>query len=143
MRQPLQVYIVEDSPIVERLLTAEIMEAGAEVSGCSADAETAIGDVFALEPDLVLIDIDLKSGSGFEVLRVLQEQSLAPDAVKIVLTNYANADYQELCTKLGADRFFDKSSETPEALALINALAGELRSDVAPPHRSSATPSTS
>ena len=123
MRQSLQVYIVEDSPIVGRLLAAEIVDAGAEVCGCSDDAETAIGDVFALEPDLVLIDIDLKSGSGFEVLRVLQEQSLAPDAIKVVLTNYANAEYQELSTKLGADRFFDKSSETLEALALINALA--------------------
>jgi DNA-binding NarL/FixJ family response regulator len=140
MRQPLQVYIVEDSPIVERLLAAEVVEAGAEVSGCSADAETAIGEVFALEPDVVLIDIDLKAGTGFEVLRVLQEQSLAPDAIKIVLTSYANPEYRDLSIKLGADRFFDKSSETPEALALIDALAGEGRSDAPPPRRSSASP---
>jgi DNA-binding NarL/FixJ family response regulator len=141
MRHPLQVYIVEDSPIVERLLAAEVVEAGAEVSGCSADAETAIGDVFALEPDLVLIDIDLKSGTGFDVLRVLQEQSLAPNAIKVVLTNYANPEYEDLSTKLGADVFFDKSSETPEVLALISDLAGGGRSNV-PPHPS-ALPSPS
>ncbi len=141
MRQPLQVYIVEDSPIVERLLAAEVVEAGAEVSGCSADAETAIGDVFVLQPDLVLIDIDLKSGTGFDVLRVLQEQSLALNAIKIVLTNYANREYQDLSTKLGADRFFDKSSETPEVLALISVLAEGGRGSGLPSRRPSASPS--
>src|SRR5512141_1097957 len=57
--KPIQVYIVEDSPIIEQLLASEVERAGAEVSGCSADAEAAIGDVFALQPDLILIDISL------------------------------------------------------------------------------------
>jgi len=136
MPKPLQVYIVEDSPVFERLLESAIVEAGAEVSGCSADAQTAIGDVFANEPDVILIDIGLKSGNGFDVLRVLQEQSLAPEAIKVVLTNYANAAYQKFSAKLGADRFFDKSSETLQALELINTLAGERRSSSGPPRHS-------
>ena len=35
MPKPLQVYIVEDSEIVERLLASAIVAAGAEVSGCA------------------------------------------------------------------------------------------------------------
>ena len=140
--KPLQVYIVEDSPIIQRLLAAAAMAAGAKVIGCSADAETAIADVFALEPDLILIDISLASGSGFDVLRAVQEHSLVPGAIKVVLTNYANAEYQNLSLRLGADRFFDKSSETSQALALITSLVEKRRSNV-PPHRSSTTPSTS
>ena len=77
MSKPLQVYVVEDSQITQRLLASAIEEAGAEVSGSSADAQTAIGDVFALQPDMVLIDISLASGSGFDVLKALQDHGLA------------------------------------------------------------------
>ena len=132
--KPLQVYVVEDSPIMQRLLTSAIETAGAELSGSSADAQTAIGDVFALQPDLILIDISLASGSGFDVLKTLQDHSLAPGAIKVVLTNHANAEYQNLSVRLGADRFFDKSFETSQALALISSLAAERRSSSARPH---------
>jgi DNA-binding NarL/FixJ family response regulator len=141
--EPLQVYIVEDSPIIQQLLASAIAAAGAELSGCSADAQTAIADLFALQPDLVLIDIRLASGSGFDVLKALQDHSLVPAAIKVVLTNHANTEYQNLCVRLGADRFFDKSSETAQALALINTLVAERQSSSAPPHRSSVTPSGS
>jgi DNA-binding NarL/FixJ family response regulator len=127
MPKPLQVYVVEDSPILQRLLASTIASAGAELSGCSADAQTAIAGVFAAEPDLILIDIRLASGSGFDVLRTLQEQSLAPKAIKVVLTNYADCEYRDLCVRLGADRFFDKSLETWQVVALIHALAAERR----------------
>ena len=132
MPKPLRVYVVEDSPILERLLTSAIVAAGAEMTGCSADAETAIGDVFALQPDLILIDLRLASGSGFDVLRALQDHNLVPDAIKVVLTNHAKAEYENLSLRLGADRFFDKSSETSEALALISALAAERLSSALP-----------
>ena len=126
--RPLKVYIVEDSAIIQRLLGSAIAAAGAELSGCSADAQTAIADVFALEPDVILIDIRLASGSGFDVLKALQEQSLVPGATKVVLTNHADAEYQNLSFRLGANKFFDKSSETSKVLALIKNLATEKRS---------------
>jgi len=125
--RPLQVYIVEDSPIVQRFLGSAIAAAGAELDGCSDDAQTAIADVSALQPDLILIDISLASGSGFDVLKALHEHSLVPEAVKVVLTNHADDEYRNLSLRLGADRFFDKSSETSQALALISTLAAERR----------------
>jgi len=125
--KPLQVYVVEDSPIVQRFLGSAIAAAGAQLDGCSDDAQAAIADVFALQPDLILIDISLASGSGFDVLKALHEHSLVPDAVKVVLTNHADAECRNLSLRLGADRFFDKASETSQALALINTLATERR----------------
>jgi DNA-binding NarL/FixJ family response regulator len=127
MPKPLQVYIVEDSPIVQRLLGSAIAAAGAELDGCSDDAQAAIADVFALQPDVILIDISLASGSGFDVLKALHEHSLVPEAMKVVLTNHANDEYRNLSLRLGADRFFDKASETSQALALISTLAAERR----------------
>ena len=121
----LQVYIVEDSPIIRRLLASTIEAAGAELIGSSGGAQTAIADLSVLRPDLILIDIRLDSGDGFDVLRALQEQKLVPAAIKVVLTNHATAEYENLSLRLGANRFFDKSSETSQVLALINVLAAE------------------
>ena len=125
--KPLQVYLVEDSPIAQRFLGSAIAAVGAELDGCSDHAQEAIADVFALQPDLILIDISLASGSGFDVLKALHEHSLVPEAIKVVLTNHADAECRNLSLQLGADRFFDKASETAQALALINTLAAERR----------------
>jgi len=117
---------------VRALLAEEIKRVGARLVGCSSDAQVAIGDVFALQPDLILIDIRLASGSGFDVLKALQLHSLAPAAIKVVLTNYADTEYRDLSASLGADRFFDKSLETGQALELIDTVAAEGRSRVSP-----------
>ena len=124
MRNSLRVYIVEDSAILRTLLVSAIEAAGADVVGCSVDAEHAIEDLFAFQPDVVVVDISLKAGSGFDVLKALQEHTLVPDATKVVLTNHATDEYREICTLLGADRFFDKM-ETAKALAFISTLAAE------------------
>ena len=128
-----KVYIVEDSPILQRMLVTAIGAAGAEVSGCSADAEEAIAEVFALQPDLIVIDISLPAGSGFDVLRALQEHALVPGAIKVVLTNHANQECRDFSFRLGADRFYDKSLESSQALAFIAAKAAERRASAISP----------
>jgi DNA-binding response OmpR family regulator len=84
-----------------------------------------------LQPDLILVDIRLQSGSGFDVLQALQERHLLPGAVKAVLTNHANAEYEQLSFRLGADRFFDKASETSHVLPLIGTLVARKRHEAA------------
>jgi DNA-binding response OmpR family regulator len=125
--KPLNVYVVEDSPILRRLLVSTIEAAGAELMGTSGNAQAAIAELALLQPDLILIDIGLDTGNGFDVLREMQARDLAPMAIKAVLTNHANSENETLSLRLGAHRFFDKSSQTSEVLALITALAAEKR----------------
>jgi DNA-binding NarL/FixJ family response regulator len=125
--KPLQVYVVEDSPIVRRLLASTVEAAGAQLIGQSASADGAVADLSVLNPDLILVDIGLSSGSGFDVLRALQDRHFAPTAIKVVFTNHTEHRNEELSLSLGADRFFDKSVDTPQVLALISALAKESR----------------
>ena len=128
--KPLQVYIVEDSPIIRRLLESTIEAAGAALVGYSDEAASAIADLSVLRPDLILIDLSLKSGSGFDVLDALRTLDPRPSAIKVVLTNHASEQFRSLSFRLGANGFFDKGSETSQVLALINALAAEKRSRV-------------
>lgn len=119
----LQVYVVEDSPIIRQLITSVIEGAAAELVGSSASAEQAIREIPVLQPDLILIDISLDSGNGFDVLRVLRERHIAQSARKVVLTNHSNAQYRELSFRLGADQFCDKTLDMWQVLALIQSMA--------------------
>lgn len=119
----LQVYIVEDSPVLFRFLASNIETAGAELVGHSEGAQQAINEISRLDPDLILIDISLSFGNGFDVLRVLRDRGVAQSARKVVLTNHANAEYRKLCFRLGASQFCDKASELSTVLELIRAMA--------------------
>ena len=119
---PFQIYVVEDSPILRRLIESSIEASGAELVGYSGSAQSAVSDLAMLQPDLILIDISLEFGNGFDVLRALQERKLLPESIKVVLTNHANDEYRNRSFRLGANHFFDKS-ETSQVLALITALA--------------------
>jgi CheY-like chemotaxis protein len=126
--KPLQVYVVEDSTVIRRLLAFTIAEAGGELIGYSADAEKAVSDLTTLRPDLVVVDISLRTGTGFDVLEALQKLEPKPAPIKVVLTNHASPEYRRVSFHLGANGFFDKGTQTSELLTLINALATEKKS---------------
>jgi DNA-binding NarL/FixJ family response regulator len=123
----LKVYIVEDSSIILRLLTRAVESAGAELVGHSNSARQAIDDLSTLEPDLILLDIVLSAGSGFDVLEALQEHGRAPASAKVVFTNHATPEHRERSFALGATHFLDKSSEGWHALELISRMASDKR----------------
>ena len=119
----LQVYVVEDSPVMLRMLASTIEAAGAELAGHSESAQRAVNDIFVLEPDLILIDISLNRGNGFDVLRLLRYRGVAQSARKVVLTNHVEAEYRALSFRLGAYQFYDKSFDMLKVLEMIRAMA--------------------
>ena len=129
----LHVYVVEDSPIMVRMLAATIEGAGAELVGHCDSAQRAINEIFVLQPDLILIDISLNHGNGFDVLRLLRNRRVAQAATKVVVTNHANAEYRDLSFRLGANQFFDKSFEMLKVLELIRVMAAGRALSAPPP----------
>jgi DNA-binding NarL/FixJ family response regulator len=106
----MRIFIVEDSEPVKRRLRTTISEiAGIEVVG-DADTEwEAIQGILATRPDAVIVDIQLREGSGMNVLQDIKRRD---GAVKvIVLTNYVYPQYRERCLRAGADHFLDKSGD--------------------------------
>jgi DNA-binding NarL/FixJ family response regulator len=101
----LQVYVVEDSALMVRMLASTIEAVGAELVGSSDSTQRAVNEIFVLQPDLILIDISLNRGNGFDVLRLLRHRNVAQSARKVVLTNHANADFRNLSFRLGANEF--------------------------------------
>jgi DNA-binding NarL/FixJ family response regulator len=115
----MKVFLVEDSALLRsRLETLLAAIPGARTVGYAAGANDAVQAILAQRPDVVVLDIHLEQGNGFDVLQALQNAAL-PTRV-FVLTNYPNDAYRRKAHSLGAQGFFDKSKELE---ALRSALA--------------------
>lgn len=106
----MQVFLVEDSPVIRERLEALLADIpGTTVAGHAEGAAQAIRDILAAQPDLVLLDVQLAEGSGFDVLRALHAQ--APQLPVVMLTNYSADPYRQIAERFGARAFFDKTKE--------------------------------
>jgi two-component system, NarL family, response regulator DevR len=106
----MQVFLVEDSPLIRTRLVEMLQSVpGATVCGHAASAENAIRQILAARPDVVVLDLSLAQGSGFDVLRAVHPQ--APQIDFYMLSNFAADPYRQLAGRLGARDFFDKSKE--------------------------------
>jgi len=101
--------VVEDSPLVRERLEAMIALAGAATAGHASGAAAATRAILEARPEVVLLDVQLAEGSGFDVLRAIRTQ--APEIDVYMVSNFAADPYRQLAERLGARGFFDKSSE--------------------------------
>ena len=104
------VIIVEDSLLVcEQIKKMLSKLENIKIVGQAEGALEAINLINELKPDIVTLDLRLKEGSGFDVLKEIKKNSDGP--VVIVFTNFPSPQYQEKCIELGANYFFDKSKD--------------------------------
>ncbi|MGA2776490.1 MAG: response regulator transcription factor [Steroidobacteraceae bacterium] len=106
----LRVLLVEDSKVLTERLTEAIRQIpGVELVG-SADTEAAaIATVKRETPDVLILDLHLKQGTGFGVMRALAGGPYKPRIV--VLTNYDLPEYKNAAIALGATHFLDKARD--------------------------------
>ena len=121
---PLKIYLVEDSAVIRASLIATLEDlAPVQIVETAEDESHAVA--WMQEPahhfDLVIVDIQLHSGTGFGVIRAAND--VAQRHKLVVLTNYATPDIRRKCLSLGADRVFDKSHEIDALISYCNALA--------------------
>ena len=123
-RVPLDILLVDDSaPVRERIEGLLARLDGTRVVGRAAGADEAIRLILALLPQVVLLDVKLAQGSGFDVLRAVCPQ--APQIDVFMLSNFATPAYRRTAQQLGARAFFDKTQEFAQ---LMDVLAQRARS---------------
>lgn len=106
----MKVLIVEDSEIIRQHLMETLAAfTQVEVIGAVEHAAEAKECVRATKPDVLLLDIRLRSGSGIDVLEEIKNDPVRP--VVIVITNFSIPQYRMKCLEAGADYFLDKSTE--------------------------------
>lgn len=106
----MDIFFVDESPESRSRLTRLIggMDE-ARVVGHAATAQAAIAAILEKKPDVVLLDLKLEEGTGFDVLREVRRREPGIDVY--MLSNYASEPYRRYALRLGAVDFFDKTTE--------------------------------
>ncbi len=106
--------IVEDDAVIRRSLSRIVDEArGLRCLAACATGEEALKQLPDLQPDVVLMDINLPQMSGIECVRRLRE--LLPKPQVLMLTVYEDSDLIFRALRAGASGYLLKRSE-PEQL---------------------------
>ncbi len=110
-------YIVEDSLTIRENLISTLEEVSPVKVIAFAETEDQAGRWLAEHKSdwqLAIVDLFLKEGSGFGVLKSCQKRRAEQKVV--ILTNYATADVRRRCAELGSDAVFDKCNELEQLL---------------------------
>ena len=121
-RSDMRVLLVEDSPVICGLITGIINDVpGVRVAESVESERDAIEAIGRLDVDVVILDLQLRKGTGFGVLRAMRDMPKKP--IVVVLTNFALNSYRETALKLGARDFLDKSRDYDRLPAILTEIA--------------------
>jgi CheY-like chemotaxis protein len=121
--------IVDDSPAVLRAASELLEGQGIAVVGVAAAGAEAVRLTEELEPDVILVDIDLGPESGFDLARRLVG---TPDRARtpiILISTHDGADFASLIAASPAIGFLPKSDLSATAIHRLLADAHDERSD--------------
>ena len=112
----LRVLLVEDSRrLAERISELIELNEDTKVVRTVVDEASAVAAIQSGQYDLIVLDLQLESGSGFGVL----EQLGANRPPVVVLTNYALPQYESRARALGAEHFLDKSRDYERLVDIV------------------------
>ena len=91
---PAKILIVDDHPMVREGLTMRIStQPDMKVCGEAATEDKALSLVQQTSPDVVIVDISLKSGHGIELIK--QVKARYPTVKMLVISGYQESLYAE------------------------------------------------
>lgn len=112
------IYIVEDDDNIREELKLLLNTSGYEVR-TTTDYKNAADDILSVNPDMVLLDVNLEGISGLTICDRLREKSDVP----IIFVTGNNTSMDELnCIIRGGDDYISKPYQPPILLARIAAL---------------------
>jgi DNA-binding NarL/FixJ family response regulator len=121
-----RIMLVDDHPLVRRGL-AEIIshEPDLEICGDAGDVQEALREVERAQPDLIVVDLTLKTGHGLELIEKLRDRN--PHIKTLVSSMHDETLFAERVLRAGAMGYISKQ-EPPEMLlrAIRQVLRGEM-----------------
>lgn len=123
---PATILLIDDHPMLRNGVRQLIsMEPTLTVAGEAGNGRDGIALAESLDPDLILLDLNMPEMNGFETLDILRRKPLSGRVVVFSVSNYR----EDLITALrrGADGYLLKDMEPEELLvALRQAAAGKM-----------------
>jgi DNA-binding NarL/FixJ family response regulator len=113
-----RVVIVDDHPAVREALAVRIgRQPDMQLCGEAADMSEALRLIAETEPDVAVVDITLKSGSGIDLIKRIRDRD---DRVRItVWSMHSESLYAERALKAGALGYVNKDQATDKIVEAI------------------------
>ena len=120
------VLIVDDHPTMREGLSIRISRvADMQVCGEVSDGVEALAFVAKTMPDVAIVDVTLKTGSGIDLVKQLKE--LTPSLRVLVWSMHVDSLYAERALRAGADGYINKEEATDHVIEPIrHVLAGKI-----------------
>ena len=127
-REPYRILIVDDAPAVRESLGWLLLDQpGLAVVGDAADGSAAMRQALDLNPDLVILDIELPDTDGFNVTRQLKALPRPP--IVVLLSIHSDELSKQRGVQAGCDAFVEKGLGWPRLLAVLQEILHQNDSD--------------
>ena len=110
-----KIMLIDDDPTMLSLLTTLLEMDGFTTSQWNGQADI-LGLIKEHQPDIILLDVNLKSASGFDVIEGIRASA---ELKEIGVIMSSGMDYEEKCLRLGANRFLGKPYMPDDLISLI------------------------
>lgn len=113
-----RILIVDDvARVREGLRTILQLSGDFEVVGEACNGVEAIRSAEQLEPEIILMDLEMPVLGGLEATRRIKEQH--PDIGVVILTIHGGDEVREQAVRAGSDAFVEKETPTEDLIAAI------------------------
>lgn len=119
----LRILLIEDSRLLrDRMIGMLTVPGVMRVAGAAETEREAIALIDANDYDALVVDVELKQGSGITAIRHARLAFAARrQPLIIVLTNYSLPTVRQRCIEAGADHFLDKMQQFSQVRPLLEA----------------------
>lgn len=119
---PASILLIDDHPLLRKGVKQLIeLDSQLLVIGEASNAEEGISQATQLEPDLILLDLNMPEINGIETLKLLRDAGVASRVV--VFTVSDNEEDVIAALKAGADGYLLKDMEPEDLLSNLNQAA--------------------
>ena len=118
-----RVLLIDDHPIVREGLSQMInAEDDLEVIATAEDARTALDQADDLDPDIAVVDLSLKEGSGLDLIKSFKARK--PSMPVLVLSMHDESLHAERVLRAGAKGYIMKQEATEKVITAIRKVLG-------------------
>jgi DNA-binding NarL/FixJ family response regulator len=114
------VLIVDDNPLIRRLLRTALTESEWIVCEEAANGREGIVKAQELRPDIIILDLAMPEMNGLQAARVLKR--IMPTTPLLMLTSHVLPNLDEEATSAGIRRVVSKSDGAPAVMSAIRSL---------------------
>jgi CheY-like chemotaxis protein len=108
-----KVLIVDDDKFLLNMYSIKFSKNNFEVSSATTGEEALNKIKDGYSPDIILLDIVMPGMDGFEILDTLKKNSIAPNALIIMLTNQGQLADIEKAKSFGISGYIIKATTIP------------------------------